>query len=216
MASLNTIDHKMTEAVTTEANRTISPHSLEWDALFWRMLRGDDAAFPPLFAAFNAKLQRFLSRQLGAGAHVEDLLQEVWVRFINLRTKPPQPGVFHVQAFLFRVARNLSIDYLRTRKAHTPLDELEEHDHPASPSHDLPEAEDLVARALEELPDEFREVLVLNLYLGYRFDEIAEMLDKTPEAIWQRASRARVKLRRIILQMADREKISLREYGTPL
>ena len=204
-----------TEAVTREAPHPISPHSLEWDELFWRMLRGDDAAFLPLFAAFNGKLRRFFSRQLGRGAHVDDLAQEVWVRFINLRTRPPQPGLFHVQAFLFRVARNLSIDYLRTRKEHTALDALDENDHPTTRERDLSEAEALVTRALEQLPDEQREVLVLHLYLGYRFDEIAEMMEKSPEAIWQRASRARAKLRRIILEMAKSEGISLREFGTP-
>lgn len=204
----------MTEAVTNEARHQDSPHSLEWDALFWRMLRGDDAAFSPLFAAFNGKLRRFFSRQVGSGPHVDDLAQEVWIRFINLRTRPPQPGLFHVQAFLFRVARNLSIDYLRTRKEHTALDALAEQDHPAIGEREVPDAESLVSRALERLPDEQREVLVLNLYLGYRFDEIAEMLDKTPDAIWQRASRARAKLRRIILEMARSEGISLRELGT--
>jgi RNA polymerase sigma factor (sigma-70 family) len=204
----------MTETVTTEAP-PISSHSIECDELFWRMLRGDDAAFSPLFAAFNGKLRRFFSRQLGVGAHVDDLAQEVWVRFINLRTRPPQPGLFRVQAFLFRVARNLSIDYLRTRKDHLAVDDLDEQEHPAIHERDVPEAESLVNRALDALPEEAREVLVLNLYLGYRFDEIAEMLDKSPEAIWQRASRARAKLRRIILEMAKREGISLQQFLTP-
>jgi RNA polymerase sigma-70 factor (ECF subfamily) len=205
----------ISEAITTEVPHPISPHSIEWDELFWRMLRGDDAAFSPLFMAFNGKLRRFFSRQLGSGAHVEDLAQEVWVRFINLRTRPPQPGLFHVQAFLFRVARNLSIDYLRTRKEHAALDTLDENDHPIIRERDIPEAEALVTRALEQLPDEQREVLILHLYLGYRFDEIAEIMEKSPEAIWQRASRARAKLRGIILQMAKSEGISLREFGTP-
>ncbi len=157
----------------------------------------------------------FFSRQLGAGAHVDDLAQEVWVRFINLRTRPPQPGLFRVQAFLFRVARNLSIDYLRTRKDHLAMDDLDEQEHPAIQEREVPDAESLVSRALDTLPDESREVLVLNLYLGYRFDEIAEMLDKSPEAIWQRASRARTKLRRTIIEMAKREGISLQEFLTP-
>jgi RNA polymerase sigma-70 factor (ECF subfamily) len=205
----------MTETVTTETRQPDSPHCLEWDDLFWRMLRGDDKAFEPLFAAFNGKLRRFFARQLGTGAHVDDLAQEVWVRFINLRTRPPQPGLFRVQAFLFRVARNLSIDYLRTRKEHTALDDLPEQEHPTIGERDTPAGEALVMQALDELPDESREILVLNLYLGYRFDEIAEMLDKSPDAIWQRASRARAKLRRIIIEMAKRDGISLREFITP-
>jgi len=209
----------MTQESTTAFRKTSSAAPAEHDELFRRMLDGDDAAFGSLFTAFDGKLRRYLTRQVGTARSeplVDDLLQEVWVRFINLRTQRPagsfggQP--FHVQAFLFRIARNLVIDRRRTQKEHSALDALDERFHPTTERRERSDAEDIMQRAFARLPEDLREVLILNLELGYRFDEIAEMLERTPEAIWQRASRARAKLRRIVVEIAKEEGISLRDY----
>ena len=177
------------------------------------MVSGEDAAFAELFAAFNPKLERFFARQLGAGSHTQDLAQEVWVRTINLRTTPEKVRApFRTQAFLFRVAKNLAIDFLRTRKQHAALDTLEEPLHPVTQTRDTSDPEELVAQAFAMLSDDFREVLTLQLELGYRLDEIAEMLGKSPDAIWARASRARIKLRRLVVELADRRGVSLAQY----
>ena len=200
---------------TTTTDTALAEHTAEWDALFRRMISGDDAAFGKLWSAFNGKLQRYIAKQLGTGPHVEDLLQELWMRVIRLRESPKkerEEKAFHVQAFLFRIAHNLVIDFLRTRKEHAQIDSVDDAYHPTTQARDLSDPEDLAARALEMLPFDFREVLVLNLHLGYRFDEIAEMLEKSPDAIWARASRARAKLRRLVVELAEREGISLKAY----
>ena len=191
----------------------------KWDDLFRRMLGGDDGAFRELFVAFDGKLRRYLVRQIGVERSeplVEDLLQEIWMRFVNLRRDPPRIGSegFLVQAFLFRIARNLVIDRRRTQREHSQLDTLDERYHPTTAHRDWSDAEEIVRRAFDRLPEDFREVLVLHLELGYRLDEIAAMLGKTPEAIWQRASRARAKLRRLVVEIAKMEGVSLREYTT--
>ena len=52
--------------------------------------------------------------------------------------------------------------------------------------------------ALDRLPMDQREVLILNAYAGYRYEEIAEMVGETVGAVRTRAWRARAKLGRII------------------
>jgi RNA polymerase sigma-70 factor (ECF subfamily) len=212
----------MTHETTTVIRKTSSVAPAEHDVLFRRMLEGDDSAFGSLFAAFDAKLRRYLMRQIGKERSeplVDDVLQEVWVRFINLRRQPPAMAttgeLFHVQAFLFRIARNLVIDRRRTQKEHAGIDTLDERFHPVTGYAERSDAEDIMQRAFERLPEDFREVLILNLELGYRFDEIAEMVGRTPEAIWQRASRARAKLRRLVVEIAKEEGVCLREYTAP-
>ncbi len=201
------------------ASTTASPSEpAYWDAQFWLMLQGNDKAFDSIFRGFDSKLRRFLMREVGStagSANIEDLIQGVWMRFIDLRRRPPKRSEepFLVQAYLFRVAKNLSIDFLRTRKDHASIESLDEWDHPATKERtNRHEAEGFVERAILELSDEYREVLALNILDGYRLDEIAAMLGKSPEAIWQRASRARAKLRRLVVEMAQKEKISLRAY----
>jgi RNA polymerase sigma-70 factor, ECF subfamily len=197
-------------AVTEHLHITAASAS---DAALRRMVEGDDAAFAELFATFNPKLERFFARQLGPGSHTQDLAQEVWMRTINLRKTPEKVRAsFRVQAFLFRVAKNLAIDFLRTRKQHAALESLEEPQHPVTQSQEASDPEELVAQAFAMLSEDFREVLTLQLELGYRLDEIAEMLEKSPEAIWARASRARIKLRRLVVELAAQRGVSLRDY----
>ncbi len=57
--------------------------------------------------------------------------------------------------------------------------------------------------ALEHLPLPQREVLILNAYSGYRFDEIAEMLGEPVGAIRTRAWRARVQLGRVVSALIE-------------
>ena len=70
--------------------------------------------------------------------------------------------------------------------------------------------EELVALSLPRLAPAQREVLVLNAYCGYRFEDIAVMMGEPTGTIRMRASRARAHLARIIATMIgldeDREK----------
>ncbi len=189
-------------------------------AVLLMMVEGNNPAFTELYERYAPRLSRYLARQIGTGAPVEDIAQELWERVIGLRRKPPaklkegaQNGEFKTQAFLYRIARNLCIDHQRARREVRSLDHLTEAEHPKVDARaSRPDAEELVALALDALSPEFREVLVLNLYCGYRFDEIAVMLEKSPDAIWARASRARAKLRKAVVELAEREGVSLENY----
>src|SRR5205085_12570261 len=99
-------------------------------------------------------------------------------------------------AFLFRMLKNLSIDHFRRRTETVELKDAHDQPEYSSTTTDL---EGQILDALEKLSFEDREVLVLNIYSGYKFGEIAEMQSRTAEAIWAQASRARVKLREIVV-----------------
>ncbi len=66
---------------------------------------------------------------------------------------------------------------------------------------EMSEMEEAVVAALDHLPVEQREVLVLHNYCGYRYDEIALMLGEQPAAVRTRAWRARTRLARIIAEL---------------
>lgn len=161
---------------------------------------GDDAAFNELFRRYNKKLSVFALKMLGNREHAVDLAQDTWSRVIDQRRKPQH--VEYVGGYLFRIARNLCLDRLRARKEHPSIDEIPENQHPKSHPVEQTDIEEIVVRALDELPDEDRELLILHTYVGYGYDEIAEMQSKKPEAVWTRASRARSKLRDIVRRNA--------------
>lgn len=169
-----------------------------------RFVDGDDRAFLELFRRHNPRLLLYAMKILGDRLRAEDVTQESWERLIHLRSS--RQSLRNPMGFLLRVARNLCIDSHRARRHHVALDELSESAHPTSSSQPMSELEEIALESLEQLPFEQREVLVLNYYCGYRFEEIATMLGRTPEAVWARASRGRARLRQIVAgAIADQE-----------
>ena len=171
--------------------------------LLARFIDGDDAAFLELFRRYNPRLILYAMKILGDRVRAEDVAQEAWERVIALRRSRQQ--LRSPMGFLLRVARNLCIDAMRARRHHATLDDVNEGAHPNSSSDELSELEQLALDSLEQLPFEQREVLVLNYYCGYRFEEIATMLGRSPDAIWARASRGRARLRQIVATALDEE-----------
>ncbi len=134
----------------------------------------------------SARLRNFIRRYVSDPAEAEDVLQDVFYELVEAyRMMKP---VEQVAAWLFRVARNRTIDLFRKRKREqvgTPVVENEEGEllrlEDLLPSPDAgPEAayarsvllEELDA-ALEELPAEQREVFIAHEMVGQSFKEIA-------------------------------------------
>ncbi|MGE5110300.1 MAG: RNA polymerase sigma factor, partial [Acidobacteriaceae bacterium] len=134
----------------------------------------------------SARLRNFIRRYVSDPAEAEDVLQDVFYELVEAyRMMKP---VEQVAAWLFRVARNRTIDLFRKRKREqvgTPVVENEEGEllrlEDLLPSPDAgPEAayarsvllEELDA-ALDELPAEQRDVFVAHEMMGQSFKEIA-------------------------------------------
>ncbi len=165
--------------------------------LFQRFREGDNGAFGELFRRHNPRLFLYCLKIVGDHQGAEDVTQEMWEKVIGLRADKGAE-VRNPVGLLVRMARNLCIDHLRRSSRMVVMDEIDERAQPMFANSDPSEAEEVAVAALDQLPYDYREVLVLNIYCGYRYDEIATMLDKTPDAIWARASRARTQLRRIV------------------
>lgn len=165
--------------------------------LFERFREGDNGAFGELFRRHNPRLYLYCLKIVGDRQGAEDVTQEVWEKVIGLRAERGAE-VRNPVGLLIRIARNLCIDHLRRSSRMVAMDEIDERATPMFASSEPGEIEEIAVAALDQLPYDYREVLILNIYCGYRYDEIAAMLDKTPDAIWARASRARTQLRRIV------------------
>jgi RNA polymerase sigma factor (sigma-70 family) len=186
--------------------------------LFEAFLAGNDAAFAELYHDINPRLSAYCHK-LSPG-NADDLMQELWERVIAMRSptfNKKKHEVINPQAFLFRMLKNLVIDERRKRKNEISLDESGTNGSDAPHlvtyvtfnGEELTDIEAIILESLEKLSSDDREVLVLNIYSGYSFGEIAEMLGKSTDAIWQQASRSRAKLRTIVIEDAKRMSIAL-------
>lgn len=203
-------EHLATEPLTVDpvAAGSASPEAI----LFKDFLAGDDAAFTQLFKAHNQRIFAYCYKMLGSEEQAQDVAQEVWEKVIDLRKEPPL--VENPVGFLMRITRNKCLDVIKLRKNNSSLSDLDDHQHPYEEERETSDEEEIVLRALEKLPAEQREVLVLNIYSGYRFDEIAEMLGKSPDAIWARASRGRAALRKMVMEAMSGKGLSNRYRDT--
>lgn len=139
-----------------------------------------------VFERYRRQLRAFVSRHVSSAAETEDIVQEVFLRFI--RTDAVDP-VAQIAAWLFRTARNRIIDhYRKSREERLPQPRDDDESGLVSEITALladdsssPEMEFLrtlvwkeLSKALEELPDAQRDVFELTEIEGFTFRELAE------------------------------------------
>jgi len=173
----------------------------EDSALMLRYRDGDVAAFELLYKRHNDALYRYLMRLCRHRDTAEDIFQDVWGKIIKARDTYRPTAKF--TTFLYRVAHNCFIDHIRRNKRHTQTVDIEPDNQP-DPG-DLPEmqTERSLARrrlqaALQELPDEQRDVFLLREEAGLSLEQIAAVTGSNRETTKSRLRYAVNKLRTAI------------------
>jgi RNA polymerase sigma-70 factor (ECF subfamily) len=149
-----------------------------------------------LFEAHRDHLRSVAWRLLGDGAQAEDAVQEAWLRL----ERTDVSDVANLGGWLTTVTARVALTMLRARRREEPAD-APEHDEPARDTG----PEDLAVRAdelgvalvvlLETLAPAERLAFVLHDLFGVPFTEIAPIVERSPEATRQLASRARRRVR---------------------
>ncbi len=151
-----------------------------------------------LVRRYEVPLFRFLLRMVGDAQLAEDLFQETVLRLHRSRERvdPGQP----LKPYLYRIAINLARDAMSRRARQNPPHSLEPGTAPASNAPDPArqgeqhELHDRVRQAISALPSTEREVVLLRLFEGLSFPQIARASD-IPESTAK--SRLRYALRRL-------------------
>ena len=132
-----------------------------------------------LFEKYHVALFNFFMRLTGNRHISEDLIQEVFMRMLKYRTTYQGRSKFTL--WMYQIARNAHIDFLRKKKNTLPLDEQwnEPITTEASPAEKLEGGQEakLLRQALAQLPLKKREVLILSRYQNLKYKEIAELMD---------------------------------------
>lgn len=141
-----------------------------------------------LFTEHRQGVFRFLCRLIGQTESARDLTQEVFLRVA--RSGLPETDAGGERAWIFRVARNLGLNYLRDRARRPTQAPMVE---PLSgPTQELSAALSQALHALSELD---RDVFLMREVGGLSYDEIAAACELTTTAVRSRLHRARQQLR---------------------
>ena len=185
----------------------VMPHTPDDSALMLRYGGGDVQAFEILYGRHKDAIYRYLLRLSGHRDSAEDIFQDVWGKIIKARESYRPTAKF--TTFLYRVAHNCFIDYVRRNKRHmtnTVLDP-ESHGDPGESPEMATErclARERLEIALYTLPDEQRDAFLLHEEGGLSVDQIATVTGCNRETAKSRLRYAVGKLRKAIDEPAER------------
>ena len=168
------------------------------DRLVAEAQRGDPEAFGRIFDAYVGPIHRFIASRVNRPSDAEDLTQLVFVKALEALPRYEARGI-PFGGWLFRLARNAIIDFVRTRHDHGPLDTVLERPIDAEGPDLLAQTReqiDEVAAALESLTDEQREAIALRFFAGLSAREAAEAMGKQEGTVRGLQFRAIAALRR--------------------
>lgn len=165
---------------------------------------GDLRKLAVLFERHHRALFQFFARCSGGNREQsEDLVQEVYFRILRYRHTYDAKQPF--TAWMYQIARNAKIDQLQKRRPETP------HEKDDIPSGSMriddklsrDQELQLLRRALDMLPDDKREVLVMSRYQELKYEEIACILGIEVGAVRVRVFRAVRALAEIYTQLVE-------------
>jgi RNA polymerase sigma-70 factor (ECF subfamily) len=169
-----------------------------------RLARFEQAILPHLGAAYN--LARWLTRNKD---DADDVVQEAYLRAYRFFDG------FHGgdgRAWLLRIVRNTCYSWLEKNRPREPAATFDETKHSgglpeAGPEAPLVASEDreMLRRALEELPGEFREALVLRELEGLSYKQIASVTGVPLGTVMSRLARARERLQECLARHLPEE-----------
>lgn len=162
--------------------------------LMSRFQGGEERAFAALYDRYQNRLYGYCVKMLKDRALAEDIFQEVFIR-VARKNKQFTGGNFG--GWLFAIARNQCLNAIRDRHEHTSLEDVDRT--LVAPETDLyNETGEILRTAVEELAEEYREVLILRVYSGFSYKEIADITGLKLATVKVRIHRAKLKLHEVL------------------
>lgn len=165
-----------------------SDSSLEDDVLVKKAIGGSEKAYKKLVEKYERALHFYILKMIKDQNRVEDLVQEVFVKaFDNLNSYNTD---YAFSTWLYRIATNHTIDYLRKKKLQTLSIDEPVKSRDGDMQMQLPDAnaqtdrkiirsqrQAMVQQAIDDLPEKYRDVIKLRHMQEKSYQEIADILD---------------------------------------
>src|SRR6185295_19831409 len=148
--------------------------------------------FERLLAELRPRLHRYCTRMTGSVIDGEDVLQETLVKAIE--AFPHTGPLANVEGWLFRIAHNASLDFLRRRSRREGVQDGEEALEAIADPDSAIERRQAAAASLRTLMD----------VLGHSLEEISEVLESTVPAVKANLHRGRQRLSELAAEPDDR------------
>lgn len=180
--------------MVSDANKNPELHNLVQKAC-----DGDETAFGQIYDLYFEKVYRFVFYRVNHKEAAEDLVSETFIRVWNKLSEINGPESFN--GWVYQIARNLVIDYYRSRKVVIDLNDLENvlvYEDNILDKTDLQYQQKTFLDALKKLTADQQLVIKLKFIDELDNDEIAKILDKSEGAIRVIQHRAVAELKNLL------------------
>ncbi len=165
-----------------------------------RAVARDQAAFAELYDSHVVRVYRHIYYLVNDAREAEDLTAQTFLKAWEAIDRYKERGA-PIVAWLLRIAHNLTISYLRSRREHSELDEtFVDHKRRGNPEEVLEQNSDerSVRQAVLRLRDEQRQVIMLRFVEEMDYREVAEVIGKSVPAVRVIQHRALGNLRKLM------------------
>jgi RNA polymerase sigma-70 factor (ECF subfamily) len=162
------------------------------------------AAFDRLLGELRPKLHRYCARMTGSVIDGEDVMQEALIKAIE--ALPDTGPITHPEGWLFRIAHNAALDFLRRRARQDGARSDEDPDMLVDPAN-VADDHQIASASLHSfmrLPVKQRSCVILMDVLGYSLEEIGNVIDSSIPAVKAALNRGRMRLRELAQEPDDR------------
>jgi RNA polymerase sigma-70 factor (ECF subfamily) len=171
------------------------------------VLKGDGEQFGEIIGRYKNGVYSICMRMVGDAEEARDLSQETFIKaYNNLLKYNPE---YKFSTWIFKIATNLSIDYLRRKKHQAlPLDEK------MSMPYDTASAEDMylhscnkdeIERVIQELPTDYKALVILYHKEGLSYQDICDVMKLPMSKVKNRLHRARSMLKERLKEIKEEE-----------
>lgn len=164
-----------------------------------RARKGSVDAYNTLVSRWEVRVYNYLLRITGSVDDAMDLSQDAFLKAYQNLQRLDDAARFG--PWLYRIAHNEAISHFRKRRPETGIEELDLKPN-LSPRMSPVEVTLAVESALDRLPPDQKEAVVLKVYEGFKFDEIAEILQCPASTIKSRVYTGLETLKGILAPLA--------------
>lgn len=172
------------------------------------LAKSSSESFGVLMKRYESRLLAFIRRMSGCRSEdAEDILQESFIKaYYNLNDFDPS---LKFSSWIYRIVRNETVSEWRKKKARPSVILDSESWAKIKAANDLAGEmsqkmdREIVERAVNQLPEKYREVVILNYFEGRSYEEMADILRKPTGTIGTLINRAKKQLKDIIIKYGE-------------
>lgn len=167
---------------------------------YQQYLRGDEYALEELVRTYSDPLVRFIFCYVQDASEAEDIMEDTIVTLIMKNKRFSDGDKLH--GYLYKIARNKAIDYLRWHRRHVPLEDVEKvlAGEDLTATHSRRARDEKIYSCMQSMPKQYKEVLHLTYFEDLPLQQVSRIMGKSMKQIYNLHARAKTAIKELLIK----------------